>query len=276
MKTIAPKLPLSKTATLPGTLVLRHALPGTLVLRHALAGTLVLRRALAGTLVLGALALTLSAASPALAADPPAPPADPAAPAPPAPAEDSASPPPAKTRGAFVAGAKVGGIAPFDGLGPFVVATVEVGYVLPWLDRGLAGLVDVSYTAPTASGEQADPRVPGGKYTWQLTQHELVIQPTILYRYTGLGRVVPFIGIGPRIYLMKSVVTGKAGDAVIGETDEPSTQIGGAVPLGVEFQLGPGALLAELLFEIGTLDHSITGQSHTGGGTLNLGYRFLL
>ena len=65
-------------------------------------------------------------------------------------------------------------------------------------------------------------------------------------------------------------------ESVIGETDEGSTQIGGAIPLGVEFQLGPGALLAELLFEIGTLDHSITGSSHTGGGTLNLGYRFML
>jgi hypothetical protein len=198
--------------------------------------------------------------------------ADPAAPAP-----DSTSPPADKPKGgAFVAGAKVGAIAPFDGLNPFVVGTVEVGYLLPWLNRGLGILADVSYTAPSASGSQADPRVPDGKYTWNLTQHELVIQPTIIYRYTGLGRFVPFVGIGPRIYLMKSVITGKAGSSTIGETDEPSTQIGGAIPLGVEFQLGPGALLAELLFEIGTLDHSITGKSHTGGGTLNLGYRFML
>lgn len=216
-----------------------------------------------------------SLAIPALGADPPAPDPGSAAPAP-APAD---TPAPAgekeKPKGGFLAGAKVGAIAPFDGLGPFVVGTVEVGYVLPWLDRGLAGLVAVSYTAPSASGEQADPRVPGGKYTWNLTQHELVIQPTIMYRYTGLGRIVPFVGIGPRIYLMKSVITGKAGGSEIGETDEISTQIGGGLPLGVEFKLGPGALMAELLFEVGTLDHSITGQSHTGGGTLNLGYRLM-
>lgn len=221
---------------------------------------------------------TFSAATAAFADDPPAgqPPAGSAAPAPAAPAGDSTTPPEEKPKGAFVAGAKVGAIAPFDGLNPFVVGTVEVGYILPWLNRGIAGLVDVSYTAPSASGEQADPRVPGGKYTWNLVQHELVIQPTIMYRYTGLGRIVPFVGIGPRIYLMKSVVTGKAGESVIGETNEPSTQIGGGLPIGVEFKIGPGALMAELLFEIGTLDHSITGQSHTGGGTLNLGYRFML
>ena len=50
------------------------------------------------------------------------------------------------------------------------------------------------------------------------------------------------VGIGPRIYLMKSVTTGKAGGEVIGETDEISTQIGGGLPFGVEFKLGPGAL----------------------------------
>jgi len=243
-------------------------------------------------------------ASSAALADPPAPSADPsAAPAPvatapstdplaapvastdpsaapaagSAPGADTSVPPAEKPRGgAFVVGGKVGGIAPFGGLNPFVVGTVEVGYVLPWLNRGIAALVDISYTAPSASGEQKDPRVAGGSYTWELTQHELVIQPTILYRYTGLGRIVPFVGIGPRIYLMKSVVRGQAGSSVIGETNETSTQIGGGLPLGVEFRLGPGALLAELLFEIGTLDHAITGASHTGGATLNLGYRFLL
>lgn len=244
------------------------------------------RMATAGTLVLSTLGALLLDPSSALAADPPVDPAPaPAAPATPpaapiaapAPDPDTAPPPEAKpTRGAFVVGGKFGGIAPFDGLDPFIVGTVEVGYLLPWLNRGLGVLVDVSYTAPSASGEQTDPRVPGGKYTWELTQHELVIQPTILYRYTRLGRVVPFVGIGPRIYLMKSVIKGQAGDAPIGETSEPSTQVGGAIPLGVEFQLGPGALLGELVFEIGTLDHSITGSSHTGGGTLDLGYRFLL
>lgn len=203
---------------------------------------------------------------PALAQDPAPPPAP--APDTPAPAEKAA-------KGGFLAGAKVGAIAPFDGLQPFVVGTVELGYVLPWLNRGIAGLLAVSYTAPGASGDQEDPRVPGGSYTWQLTQHELIFQPTVMYRYTGLGRLVPFVGVGPRIYLMNSVVSGQAGDATIGETSEPSTQVGAGLPLGVEYQLGPGALLAELLFEIGTLDHAITGQSHTGGGTLNVGYRFL-
>ena len=217
-------------------------------------------------------AIAMSVAGASLAQDP-----APLGPPPPAPLPaDTPSPTPDQPKGGLLIGAKVGGIAPFDGLNPFVVGTIELGYILPWLNRGIAGLVAVSYTAPGTSGEQEDPRVPGGKYTWELTQHELIIQPTVMYRYTKLGRIVPFVGIGPRIYLMNSVIKGKAGDSVIGETNEPSTQIGGGLPLGVEFKLGPGALLAELLFEIGTLDHAITGQSHTGGLSLNLGYRFQL
>lgn len=207
-------------------------------------------------------------------ADSAAPPVDSGAapPTPEAPAQDASA---SNSKGSFLIGAKVGGIAPFDGLNPFVIGTVELGYVLPWLNRGIAGLVAVSYTAPNAAGEQADPRVPGGAYTWSLTQHELIIQPTVMYRYTKLGRIVPFVGIGPRIYLMNSVVTGKAGEEVIGETSETSTQIGGGLPLGVEYLLGPGALLGELLFEVGTLDHTITGKSHTAGLSLNIGYRFM-
>jgi hypothetical protein len=194
-------------------------------------------------------------------------------------AEDGAPDPaasPEKDRGAFVAGAKVGGLVPFDGLGPFVLGTVEVGYVLPFLKRSFAGVIDVSYTAPSTSGEQPDPRVDGGTYSWTLTQKELVIQPTIMYRLTSLGRLVPYVGIGPRIYLLRSIVEGKAGGQVIGETIEQSTKVGAGLPLGVEFKLGPGALLGELLFEFGPLDHTATGSSHTAAGTLQLGYRLMI
>jgi hypothetical protein len=194
-------------------------------------------------------------------------------------AEEGGSDPvatPGKDRGAFIAGAKVGGIVPFDGLGPFVLGTLEVGYVLPIMKRSFAGVIDVSYTAPSTTGEQSDPRVSGGTYSWTLTQKELVIQPTLMYRLTSLGRVVPYVGVGPRIYLLRSIVEAKAGSQVIGETIEQSTKVGVGLPLGAEFKLGPGALLGELLFEYGPLDHTATGSSHTAGGTLQLGYRLMI
>src|SRR6185312_11980742 len=110
--------------------------------------------------------------------------------------------------GAFVAGGKVGVALPFDGLGPMVSGIVEVGYVFPWLRRSFGLMVDVAYTVPLKSGTQmGDPRV-DGPYGWKLTQKELTIAPAVYYRLTMLGRVVPYVGVGPRIYLHQSVVEG--------------------------------------------------------------------
>ena len=90
------------------------------------------------------------------------------------------------------------------------------------------------------------------------------------------GKLTPYAGIGPRIYLLKSKISGSAGQSPIGETTEQSTKIGFGVPLGVEYELGPGGLLAEVLLQYGGLDHQITGDSNTGALSLSVGYRFLL
>jgi hypothetical protein len=93
---------------------------------------------------------------------------------------------------------------------------------------------------------------------------------------TGLGRFVPYAGVGPRIYMMESITEGSVGSAVILPTKERSTKVGVGVPLGFDFTIGPGALLAELLFEIGPLDHTLTGKTNTAATSLSVGYRFLL
>jgi len=190
-------------------------------------------------------------------------------------AEETSGPSAAPDRGAFVAGGKVGGNASFNGLGPFVNGGLELGYVFPWLNRGLGLYVDAGYTVPRASGTANDPRV-GGAYSWSLTQKQLTVTPMIVYRMTQLGRFVPYAGVGPRIYMMESVTKGSAGNAVILETKERSTKVGVGVPLGVDILVGPGAVLAEFLFEIGPLDHTLTGNTHTGAASLSLGYRLML
>ena len=192
-------------------------------------------------------------------------------------ARDQTTPEPtAKPKGAIVAGLKFGGIASFNGLGPFVNGAAEAGYILSALNRGIGIYADIAYTVPTATGESADSRVPGGKYTWTLTQKQLTLTPMVVYRLTRFGRFVPYIGIGPRIYMFESITEGKAGDKVILETKERSTKVGGAIPLGVDIKLGPGALLAELLFEIGPLNHELTGDTTTAATSLSLGYRLML
>lgn len=204
------------------------------------------------------------------------------------PAPDAAPPPaPAKSdRGAFVAGAKVGAGLPFNGMTPMAAGGVQIGYILPFIKRSFGLLVDVSYTVPTKTGTvMNDPRVDGGTYDYKLTQKELTIAPAVYYRATMLGRVVPFIGVGPRIYLHRSIVEGTVGKEMILETREQTTRVGVGVPVGVGFQLGPGELTGEFQFEWGKYGNGLTGKDNSYvapgdassmAGTLAVGYRFLL
>lgn len=195
-----------------------------------------------------------------------------------APAESTADAKPAeKDRGALVLGGKVGGLVAFSSLNPNARAALEVGYIFPWANRSFAFTADIGYAAPKSSGSQAgDPRVAGGTYNWHLTQQELTIMPTLLYRFTALGKIVPYAGIGPRIYLLQSTTRGDVNGTPMKETEERSTKVGLGVPIGVQYQLGPGALMAEVLLEYGPLDHTATGSSNTGAANLFLGYRFML
>lgn len=206
----------------------------------------------------------------------------------PPPAGDTPPPAaPAKSdRGAFVAGAKVGAGLPFSGMTPMVSGAVQVGYVLPFLKRSFGLIIDVAYTVPTKSGTvMGDPRVDGGKYEWKITQKELTITPAAYYRLTMLGRVVPYIGIGPRVYLHQSTVSGSVGKEMILETKEQTTRVGVGLPVGVGVQLGPGELTGEFLFEWGKFgdekpstqnSYVAPGDKHSMAGTINVGYRFLL
>jgi hypothetical protein len=177
---------------------------------------------------------------------------------------------------AFLAAGKVGAIVPFNGLDPFVAGGVELGWVFAGTNRRIAGLLDVTYTAPHASGSQSDSRLASGSFDWDVRQKELVLQPTFLYRLTGKSAFVPFVGIGPRIYFLETVGKGNSGGSALQETYEKSTKLGVGLPLGAEYQLGPGGLFAEALFEWGPLDHRITGDSSLLAMNVLLGYRALL
>jgi hypothetical protein len=183
--------------------------------------------------------------------------------------------------GVVLLGAKVGGIASFNGLDPFVHGALEVGYVFPTLNRGLGAYLQVEYSAPGTNGKVNEnfdhDRVPSGSYSWHITQQELVFAPTFLYRLTSLSSTItPYVGIGPRIYLLKNTTRGKASGVTIDETTEQSTKWGLGLPLGAELALGPGKLIAELMFQWGPLKHTLTGDTNLGGASLSVGYRLLL
>lgn len=178
---------------------------------------------------------------------------------------------------AFLLGAKIGGIVPFN-MSPFLAGGLELGWVFAGTNRRVAVLLDVSYATPKASGDETDApsgRVANSQYHWQLTQKELVFQPTLMYRVTGLGKITPYIGVGPRVYIVESVSQGSAAGVEFGETREHSTKFGVGVPLGAELAMGPGGLFAELLFQWAPIAHDITGDSNLAAATIFIGYRAL-
>jgi hypothetical protein len=187
---------------------------------------------------------------------------------------------PASDESGFLAAAKVGGIVPFNGMDPFVRGGLELGWVFGGQQRRMAALLDVSYTKPGASGSRQDDRLlydeSSGEYSWEIDQHELVFQPTFLYRFTSDDALIPFVGIGPRIYLLETLSRGDANQERILETSEQSTEFGVGVPFGAEYQVGPGGLFAEGLLEWGPLDHRITGDASMLAGSLQVGYRAIL
>lgn len=184
-------------------------------------------------------------------------------------------------RGIVLLGAKVGGIAPFNGLSPFVHGAIEAGYVFPTLNHGLGAYLQVEYSAPRTDGDVKEDfdrdRVPSGAYSWHVTQQELVFTPTFLYRMTTLSHTItPYVGLGARIYLLKTTTRGDADGVKIDETTEQSTKWGIGLPLGAELALGPGKLIGELMFQWGPLKHTLTGDTHLAGASLSVGYRLFL
>lgn len=183
--------------------------------------------------------------------------------------------------GALLLAGKVGGIASFNGLSPFVAGGVELGYAFAPLNRAFGAYLGAEYTAPKREGsltEDTNPdRVPGGAYDWELRQKQLTLQPTFLFRMSMISEaVVPYIGVGPRIYFLESVVRGSSGGQKFADTTERSTKIGLGLPVGAEISLGPGGILAEFLFQWAPIDHEATGDSNLGAASLFLGYRALL
>jgi hypothetical protein len=189
---------------------------------------------------------------------------------------------PPHDRGAVIIGLKAGGTfsEPFSPLGPSYLVGVELGYLLPFAHRSIAILVDGAFTEPGASGGTTDPRVTsnGGAYTWNLTQREVLIGLTLMYRlHIGTGRVAPYIGVGPRVWLLQSKLVGEAGAGnPISESNEQSTKFGVSAPLGVDIGLGPGRLFIEAQVMWAPIDHRSTGDSSVGAINGALGYRLLL
>jgi hypothetical protein len=217
-------------------------------------------------------------AAPALAQEP-APPAPP--PEAPPPTTIVVTHPPKKDRGEGNVAIKVGVLLPeaFSKLNASYLVDLEFGWVLPVLSHHLAVSVDAAFTAPELDGSTTDPRLDasaGNTYSWHLQQRELMFGLTFYYRHP-IGRFIPYVGIGPRLFLLQSKVSGDASGAGINLSDEVSTKAGFGLPIGLGVTLGPGHLLLEYALNIANIDHRTTGEVDVGSSsmTLVLGYRLM-
>jgi hypothetical protein len=199
-----------------------------------------------------------------------------AASAQPAPSATVTEAAPAKDRGEILVAVKVGGLVArgFSDLTGSYLVDVEFGYALPVLKHRLAITLEGAFTAPEASGTQTDPRIDGngGVYNWKLQQQEVILGLSLVYRHP-IGRWIPYVGVGPRLFLLQSKVSGTVGATPISTSNEQSTKVGAGIPIGVGFHLGPGHLFLEIALNIAPIDHRVTGDSNTGSLSFALGYR---
>jgi len=180
-------------------------------------------------------------------------------------------------RGQLLLAAKVGGLfaEPFSSLGASYLVDLELGWALPVLKHRLAITVEGAYTAPEADGSGNAPQTAQGVYTWHLQQREGLLGLSLVYRHK-IGRWTPYVGFGPRLFLLQSTINGASGATAFATSSEVSTKIGLGAPVGVGVRLGPGDLFVEFSVAWAPIDHSVTGTSNVGSLAVAAGYRFVL
>jgi hypothetical protein len=205
-------------------------------------------------------------------ADTEAPPADTEAPA-----ADAEAPPEAAVEAkgdipTVVLGLGAGVYFPTSDLAVNFLVGIDGSYQLPWLDGKIGVGLGLAYSQPTTSGAVADDRVPGGTADYSSTMREVVLDLLFSYRFLGWDSSwSPHAALGPVFYFLSHKV-----DSLGVENTETSTQVGFIVNLGVDFRLGPGAVIGEARIPFATVDQRTTGASNVGAVSVVVGYRLRL
>jgi hypothetical protein len=197
-------------------------------------------------------------------------------------AQTPAEEPIAYARGTGLAvGLKLGGGfgQPFGDLGTSFVGELEVGYVLPPLNRAIEIFLAGQYTAPSTEGTvESDARLPGtGVMSYELTQRQAILTLGVLGRIPIPVRLLrPYVAAGGRLYLMRTEVTGTGGGEPFGDNEETASQLGFFAALGGELFVGPGALLLEIGLGYAPVDGFVLRNTNVGSLSTSLGYRLFL
>jgi hypothetical protein len=149
---------------------------------------------------------------------------------------------------------------------------LEVGSVTPLLQRRLALVVEAGFHQPKRSGTINDRQLTRGEQEYRLTEREIALMLSAVYRFEGaLGSVTPYAGGGPGLYLHQATTQGFGATTV-----EKEGTLGFQLLGGAELRLGPGGLFLEAHYHFTRVDFVSTGSGNVGGFLAGLGYRLRL
>lgn len=168
---------------------------------------------------------------------------------------------------------KVGFFKSTTPLGGAPFFALEAGYVTPLLDRRLAIVAEVNFHQPKTSGTLSDPNLTLGEQEYRLTEREIAILLSAVYRFEGaLGSITPYVGAGPGLYLHQATA-----QAFGANTVEKEGTLGFQLLGGAELRLGPGGLFLEAHYHFTKVGFLTTGNVNVGGFlAAGLGYRLRL
>jgi hypothetical protein len=171
----------------------------------------------------------------------------------------------------------------FGDLGTSFIGELEIGYLLPFLQRSIEVFVTGQYTQPPIDGKtsKADARLPGdGIMHYDIIQQQVILTLGALYRIPIGGNVGqwlrPYAALGGRLYMMRTLIKGKAAGEDFGENKETATKGGFYGALGGDAFVGPGSAFLEVQVVYASLDGFVMRDTNVGALNLAVGYRFFL
>ena len=163
---------------------------------------------------------------------------------------------------------------PFSSLGASWMVGVEAGWVAPAWRHRIGVVADLGFSMPGADGQLTSGQA-ASAVSWHASVREVTLGVAVELRLP-IGRVMPYLRLGPRLEVVDALVGGHSGDARLPTTREDSVALGLQLVPGVGLQVGPGQLFVEVpvafLWRVGGTPR-LTGDFNPSTLAVAAGYR---